>query len=275
MFSWLHTALLLVVLLALNEIFRRSKWLTVGFYLVLTVFLTAFVWVNTGTAAGSSVNTWFHWAKVYSVITAVLGFTLMRFTKWGANKWVKVFPVAILAINIAEAVARDFELGMATPGTGWHFLNAVAGILSIVTLSGWAGIRYTEDRKRDMIWPDMTVFWIVAYDVWNLVYIWFCVPEHAGYGIAVLLSCTIPAIFVAKGTWIQARAFTLAAWMMYLFTFEPFIDRPSSYFLLPDAQAVLWGAGILSLGLNLAFAFVHFRKMLARKRFGFGQEIHA
>jgi hypothetical protein len=276
MFGVLHTVMLLVALLILNEIFRESKWATIIFFLVVPIVLTPLVWVKTGNTPGSTINTWFHWAKLYSVIIAVLGFTAFRYTKLDGNKFMKFFPALILGVNIAEAVARDFELGLASPAQYWHFLNGIAGILSIITISGWSGI-YTEHTspKKDMLWPDMMTLWIIAYDVWNLVYIWFCVPEHAGFGIAVLLSCTIPSLWIKKGTWIQARAFTLAAWMMYLFTFNSFVDNSAHRMSMPTNPSLMVFLGLLSLGLNGAFAWIHFSKMFKKKNFKLGDEVHA
>lgn len=275
MFGLFHTVLLLVVLLALNELFRKSKWATIIFYLAVPLILTPLVWVKTGNTPGSTINTWFHWAKLYSVIIAVLGFTAFRYTKLENSKFMKFFPALILGVNIAEAVARDFELGLATPAHYWHFLNGIAGILSIITISGWMGIFADKDNpERDMLWPDMTTFWIIAYDVWNLVYIWNCVPEHAGYGIAVLLSCTIPSLWIKKGTWIQARAFTLAAWMMYLFTFNGFVDNSANRLHLSTDPRLMGALGILSLGLNAAFAWIHFSKVSKKKAYKLGEEVH-
>jgi hypothetical protein len=267
----IHVLSILLVLLILNELFRANKIATIVFFCVLPVILTFTIWIKNGTTPGSSINTWFHWAKLYSVIAAVIGFTAMRYTKLGENRWAKFFPALILAINISEAVMRDFELGFANGGI-WHFLNAAAGILSIITLSGWTGIFIDKDNKKDMLWPDMTVFWIIAYDVWNFAYIYFCVPEHAAFGIAVLLACTIPSLFIKKGTWIQARAFTLAVWMMYVFTFPTFVDNHRV--LLSYNTTILTIIGLISFALNAGFAWVHFSKMFKKKSFGFGQEIH-
>ncbi len=274
MMALLHLLSILFGLLLLNELFRKSRWFTVGFFVVLPVLMTILVWIPRAAEPGSSTNTWFHWVKLYSVIAAVIGFTLMRYSRLGQSALMKFFPALILAINIAEAVGRDVELGLATGGI-WHFLNATAGVLSIVTLSGWSGITIEDRDKRDLLWPDMTLFWIIAYDIWNFVYIWNCVPEHAAYGFAVLTACTIPSVFIKKGTWIQARAFTLATWMMYIFTFTAFADTPSNNILLPRHPALLTFMGSLSLLLNGAFAAIHFSKMIKQRSFGFGEPVHA
>lgn len=118
-------------------------------------------------------------------------------------------PAAILAINIAEAVLRDFQVAgmsegmvdgvyMVPPGP-WNVMNGVAGILNLVTICGWAGIQISRSKSKDMIWPDMLWFWIIPYDLWNFAYVYNCVGDHAFYaGAALLISCTIPA-FASSG----------------------------------------------------------------------------
>jgi hypothetical protein len=36
-------------------------------------------------------------------------------------------------------------------GGPWNILNAIAGILSILTISGWYGIVVSKDKKMDMV----------------------------------------------------------------------------------------------------------------------------
>ncbi len=190
--AMLHWVGLIATLLFINELSRSSKWFSVLFYFVIPIPLTFLVWIHTGTdPANTDINTWFHWVKLYSVLIAVVGFTLMRFTALGENRWMKFFPAFILFINILEAVLRDFELG-AAGGGAFHWMNGIAGVFSAITLCGMSGVFIDKQHKRDLLWPDMTLFWIIAYDVWNFTYIYNCVPEHAFYGLAVLLACTIP-----------------------------------------------------------------------------------
>ncbi len=287
MFAILHSLLVLVALLALNELCRKSRWITLAIFLVLPVFLTGTLWLENATRPGSSVNSWFDWAKVYSVLFACVWFTGMNYTKLGTKNWAKFIAAAILAVNILEACVRDMELffrgdalgmfglGQAPIGSFglYHLMNAAAGILSIVTLSGWHGMRNEGGKSRDLVWPDMRVLWIIAYDVWNFAYIYNCVPIHAGFGIAVLLACTIPSLFVKKGTWLQARAYTLAGWMMYVMAFTSFIDTPGNYIALPYTPLALNLVSGLSLALNVAFAVVHFGR-LAKRKAKFGEEVH-
>ena len=269
---FIHLLLVLAGLIILNELFRASKWFSLAFFIGLTLVMTAFVWPKTA-GPGTSVSTWFHWAKIYSVIIACIGFTFMRFTPLGEKSYAKAFPAAILALNILEAVIRDFELGI-TAGGIWHILNGVAGILSIITISGWTGIFAEKKGKRDLIWPDMTTAWIIAYDIWNLTYIYFCVPEHATYGISVLLACTIPALFIKKGTWIQARAYTLGVWMMYIFTFNAYIDIPGNTIMLPEAVGLKMAFALVSIAANGALAFHFFYKIKKKNSYSIGCEVY-
>lgn len=72
--------------------------------------------MDNGTNPNLSVSTWFHWVKLYSVIAAAIGFTAMHFSSLSENNWIKFFLAFILEINIFEAVARYFELGVITVG---------------------------------------------------------------------------------------------------------------------------------------------------------------
>ena len=113
--------------------------------------------------------------------------------------------------------------GMTYIGGPWNIMNGIAGILSILTISGWFGIIISKDKQKDMIWPDMLWFWIIAYDLWNFAYLYNCVTDRAFYGgAALLLSCTIPAFFIKKGAWLQHRAQTLALWMMLVMSVPQF-----------------------------------------------------
>ena len=45
--------------------------------------------------------------------------------------------------------------GMLIIGGAWNNVNAIAGILNIVSICGWAGIYISKKKSQDMIWPDM------------------------------------------------------------------------------------------------------------------------
>ncbi|MDF2941538.1 MAG: hypothetical protein K0S01_396 [Herbinix sp.] len=248
---WLVWILVFVILFAANEFSRRFT--VVGFicFIVLPTILSI-LWFTV--LRDTTYTDWFHLAKVYSSTAGCIGFWCIRHVH-GTNKktgkawklsdfkWVLCFPALILAINILEAVARDIEVGlnyaqggvladeaMYVLGGPWNFMNAAAGILNIITITGWFGIcvrKVTKkDGSKDMLWPDMLWFWIIAYDLWNFAYTYNCLPGHAWYcGFALLLAPTLCAFTVGKGAWLQHRAQTLALWCMFAQTIPSFIDK--------------------------------------------------
>ena len=162
----------------------------------------------------------------------------------GKTEWFKVFPFAIVAINILIAVASDFESAIKGAaamkefgdrwwlssenvwlyGGWWNWLNGIAGILNIFCMTGWWGI-YASKKQDDMLWPDMIWLYILAYDVWNFQYTYLNLPTHAWYcGLALLLAPTVAAALWNKGGWIQNRANTLALWCMFAQVFPLFQD---------------------------------------------------
>ncbi|WP_262852865.1 DUF5692 family protein [Mumia quercus] len=262
-YSWAMWVVVLVALIALNEVTRRWRWAGLAFFVALPLVLTVFVWPHTA-GADSSTGTWFHWVKVYSALAGCLGFMLIRYVpRLAKNKWMLTFPALILAINIAEAVIRDFQVaglqgmhdGVFMVGGSWNYMNGIAGILNLLTICGWAGIIVSRDKSKDMIWPDMMWFWIIAYDLWNFAYVYNCVGDHAFYaGAALLISCTIPAFFIKKGAWLQHRAHTLALWMMFTMAVPTFVT--SSPFAVDSSHnpTALFLVSALSLAANVAVA---------------------
>ncbi|NMM52085.1 DUF5692 family protein [Paenibacillus aquistagni] len=275
---WYSALMWVVVLIALmffNEVTRRSKWAGIAIFLVLPFVLTVAVWPETA-GEGSSTGTWFHWVKVYSALAGCLGFMAIRYVKgWGTNKYLLMFPPIILAINIMEAVIRDFQVyslngmidGVMMIGGPWNIMNGIAGILNIITISGWMGIVISKDKYKDMVWPDMLWFWIIAYDLWNFAYVYNCVSDHAFYaGAALLISCTIPAFFIKKGAWLQHRAHTLALWMMFTMTFPAFVGDSKFAVDSSHNETALWVVSALALAANIAVFIYHIYKISKHKR---------
>jgi hypothetical protein len=99
----------LVALIIINELARASKWISLILFLVVPIILTFWVWPNTA-GPDTSVGTWFHYAKVYSVVGITLVIMGIRFIKgWSTNKFILILPAILLAVNILEAVIRDFQ----------------------------------------------------------------------------------------------------------------------------------------------------------------------
>jgi hypothetical protein len=101
-------------------------------------------------------------------------------------------------------------------------------------MTGWWGIYSSKDKNhQDMLWPDMTVWFIVAYDVWNVTYTYNNLPTHSWYcGVALLLAPTFANALWNKGGWIQNRANTLATWCMFAQVF-PLFQISERFSVLP------------------------------------------
>ena len=219
-----------VGLVLLNEIARRSKAGGVLCFIVVPAVLTVyFIAIAIGAAKGQD------WALNNQT-------HVYQNSWWGIGKkeWFKVFPFLIVAINILIAVASDFESAIKGGIAGgwwyssenvwiyggwWNWVNGIAGLINIFCMTGWWGIYSSKDEK-DMLWPDMTWCYILAYDLWNFEYTYNNLPSHSWYcGLALLLAPTFANAFWNKGGWIQNRANTLAIWCMFAQVLPLFQDK--------------------------------------------------
>jgi hypothetical protein len=232
--GWVILLIVTFALIAFNEFGRTTKWGGVLLFIVVPIILTVSVWPKTAAPGNEyGTGTWFNWVKTYSALAGIIGFMAIRYIPYLAKrKWILFFPAAILAINILEACIRDFQVysfGLWQGGyvdNPWNIMNGIAGLLNILTICGWFGIVISKSKSKDMIWPDMIWAWIIAYDLWNFAYTYNCISDHSFYcGVALLLSCTIPAFFIVKGAWLQHRASTLALWIMFVMTVPQFADK--------------------------------------------------
>ncbi|MBQ8563190.1 MAG: hypothetical protein IJ443_04800 [Firmicutes bacterium] len=273
--GWAFFLAVLFGLMAFNELARSNKYFGLLLFLVMPLILTIFVWPTTA-APGNEYGTgnWFNWVKTYSALAGCLGFMAICYIpKLQKSRFAIYFPPIIIAVNILEAVFRDFQCFSYGAFDGayvdnlwvisgpWNIMNGIAGILNIITICGWAGIYVSNGKRRDMMWPDMIWPWIIAYDLWNFAYTYNCIADHSIYcGMALLLSCTIPAFVIKRGMWLQHRAHTLAFWIMFVMTVPTFADQiaPVSTTHNPTAFFVV---SALSLAFNLGLAIYQFRKI--------------
>lgn len=289
-YQWIGWILVFCCLIGANELARRTKTGGIVAFLVVPAILTVyFITIYVAAAAGAEwaltnptyvhMTSWFHYAKLYAATAGCIGFMALKY-KWGAigkSEWFKCFPFVIVAINILIAVVFDFESAIRAWGTtwvstegvtlmgGWHnVFNGVAGLINIACMTGWFGI-YVSKRKQDMLWPDMTWVFIVAYDLWNFCYTYNCLPTHSWYcGLALLLAPTVANFFWNKGGWIQNRANTLAIWCMFAQVFPAFQDESKFAVQSVNNPNVNLTVSIIALVANvLAFGYIMYR---ARKQ---------
>ncbi len=293
--------LVLAALYVLNEVSRRSKLTGFLCFVILPAVLSV-LWFTV--LRDKTYLDWFHLVKVYSSTAGCIGFWCIRFIKgkdkagkeWklSENKWALCFPPLILSINILEAVARDFQVGsqysmagggmladeaMHVIGGSWNYMNGIAGLLNIVTITGWFGIvlrkKTKSDGSKDMLWPDMLWFWIIAYDLWNLSYCYNCISTRSMYaGFILLLSCTISEFVLKKGAWLQHRAQTLALWAMFSITFSSYAKSPLFSITSSYKPAALLVISVLSIGSNLAVFAYEIAHIAKTKRNPITQDVY-
>lgn len=286
MYQWLGWIMVFVGLIAANEVARRSKTggivCFLGIPAVLTVyFISIYVCAGMGMEWALDnptylhMGSWFHYAKLYAATAGCIGFMMLKYGwgKLGRSEAFKVFPFAIVAINILIAVVSDFESAVrafdttwvSTEGVvlmgGWHnVFNGIAGLINIFCMTGWWGI-YRSKKGDDMLWPDMTWVYILAYDLWNFCYTYNCLPTHAWYcGLALLLAPTVANFFWNKGGWIQNRANTLALWCMFAQVFPMFQDYSVFSVSSVNNPSVNLVVSLIALIVNVvAFAYIMHR----------------
>ena len=271
-------------LVILNEIGRRTKIGGIVLFVIIPVILTIyFIAIQAGLFGGHSnqtyeyMNGWFHYAKLYAADIGVVGFLMIKY-KWGIGKkeWFKPWPFVIVAINILIAVVSDFESavrayqitgdfsgawwasneGVFLYGGWWNIVNGIAGLINIFCMTGWWGI-YSSKKKDDMLWPDMTIWFIVAYDIWNFEYTYCNLPTHTWYcGVALLLAPTFANALWNKGGWIQNRAMTLATWCMFAQVL-PLFQLSNTFSVLPSLYGGATKAGVKALDLYNAAITCH------------------
>lgn len=296
--AWGMWFVVLAALFGFNEFSRRSKTGAFFSFIVLPVILSI-LWFTV--LKDKTYTDWFHVAKVYSALAGCIGFWLIRHYQkkdkegnvlWRLSdkKWILAFPPLILAINIAEAVARDFQIGslglqqqmfegQVMISGAWNYMNGLAGIINIITITGWFGICIRQvtsrDKSQDMLWPDMLWFWIIAYDVWNFSYTYNCLPGHAWYcGLALLLAPTICSFTLGKGAWLQHRAHTLAIWCMFAQTFPLFQDVGKYAVSSTYNPKIYFAIGLAALLVNVAVLGYMIYKVVKTKRNPYTGELY-
>jgi len=271
-------------LILVNELMRRSKAASVVLFIIMPVVLTIFVWMPRYGDPDSSAGTWFAWVKTYSALAGVLGFMAIRyFPKVAAGKFAAFFPGFILSFNILEAVVKDFQCyfkglalsgqpfvegGLTVIGGPWNIINGIAGVLCILSMTGWCGVKVANTKSRDMIWADQLWFWIIAYDIWNMAYVYNCLSTRSFYaGALLLLSCTIPSFILKRGAWLQHRAQTLAMWGMVSLTFNYQVS-PWFQVTTTNNPAALMTLSVLSLAFNIAvLGYVVFKAVKTKRNY--------
>ncbi len=168
----------------------RYRLVAVALFILVPVGLTLLWWPHS--TAGTASAGWFPVVKQYSALLGSLSLVALQvFPTLRSRYWYLCIPPLILAVNIAEAVVRDIQCffihgadpvqAMVTWGGPWNLLNAAAGVLNLLAISGWAGITVSRRKDKAVIWGDLAIGWIIAYDLWNLAYCYNCLADRSWY----------------------------------------------------------------------------------------------
>lgn len=187
-------------LLLANELFRRSKWANLFWFLGPLALLP--VWLLASFNAG-----WFYWAKTAALIGSSTSMAAWRFLS-PTSSVLRNARKAFLVLNILEAVAAD-ALAVNGPSFGaFHAVNVASGVILILALPDIATSRVRGEYAEsswDVGWP-----WILGYTFWNWTFVSFNLPALAGLHVAVLAVPLLLAMTVDRTTWGQARIITLS-----------------------------------------------------------------
>ncbi|MCR5770476.1 MAG: DUF5692 family protein [Butyrivibrio sp.] len=266
-------------LILVNEIGRRTKIGGMVVFVIIPLILTVyFIAIHLGAFGGAANPTmaymdgWFHYFKLYAADIGCVGFMMIKY-KWGLGKkeWFKWWPWIIVSANIMIANVSDLESayaafcitgdlsgawwasneGVFIYGGWWNVLNFIAGMINIFCMTGCVKLYTSKDKNHsDMLWPDMTIWFIIAYDVWNFEYTYLNLPTHSWYcGVALLLAPTFANAFWNKGAWIQNRANTLAIWCMWAQVVPLFQLKGTFAAALPRVYGGATEAGITTMNL--------------------------
>ena len=295
---------LMIGLILLNELARRYK--TAGFamfFVAPAILMVLWLTVFRDTFPGG----WFSHIKTYTLIICCIGGWFIRYynetdkvtgkqlnvfdTKFA--KFAIIFPPTLLAINIIQAVVRDFQVGATYAGMSptfsyvsgayvlagsWNYMNAIAGIFNILAITGFVGITLkketAKDKSRSVLWPDMLWFYIIPYTLWNFAYFYNSIPHRAWFAMAVLLAPLIIDFVAGKGSWIQHRVFTLMFWVFLTRTAPQFTD--SSIFRVDTSYnpTVMFIVSFLSLAANTALLCYTIGKWKRTGRNPYTGELH-
>lgn len=193
-----------IVLVITQEIFHRYPRFTLALFSTASVALFS-CWILLVQAPD-----WFPWVKVSSIALGITVLSISRTTKFGNTKLFQWSIYLLLVFNIFEAVTRDIVTGNIA-----NYLNAIAGILLIATLSKINTIHIdTKSKTRDLCWESMDLPWVIGYTLWNWLFIYLNYGFQSSIIHIAVLGAALITVFVDRDRWLQARVFTLATYFL-------------------------------------------------------------
>jgi hypothetical protein len=129
------------------------------------------------------------------------------------------------------------------------------------------------NKTRDMIWPDMTWIYIVAYTLWNVAYVLNCISIRSMYaGVGILTAALIAEFFFKQGAWLVHRAQILSVYAMFSLSIDymtsPLLNIEPTY-----NTTALMVVSSVAFAFNVCAAIYIYAKVIKQKKNPFKQEI--
>jgi hypothetical protein len=232
----LSVVLLFLGVLCLSELVRRgglkASWLAFG--LGTPVFL-AYWWLTDAEVTG------FLWVKAISVGGGALLIGVAAGTALLARRWAAALIVAVLVINVLEAVAIQVVDGFP--------LTALAGVLLVLTTPGASSVARVTEGGRGRLAFDVGLDWVVAYTLWNFAFVYGSAAPGQPLGIwgpLGIVHLGVPLLLMRgdAARWLEARAIVLALTIFWSLTFPdpPWTPMSEAWYVKSIADAIEWGA---------------------------------
>ncbi len=189
------------------EAARRNIQFFLTFFVAAPLLLTPY-WIFS-----EETHDWFMWGKVYLCLSFIWLMIGARFLGKRSRRTAFFAFYFLLAANILEAAIRVWIV----PDCTAALFNGISGILIIFTIPPIKTMSIASNKHSDFLW-DTPYSWIWGYSFWNWILIYILFPYGAGFTISTLL---VPLIvsFQDNRRYIQARAISLAFYLLAIFTF--------------------------------------------------------
>jgi hypothetical protein len=189
----------------LYTIARKFPRISCFLFLVLPIGLLP-IWLK-----NDNINL-FLWVKVYLVSTTAFFVSFVRCYK----SWEKFSFFAIYSLVFANILFPIWV--MMSTGTLLSHLNALSGLLLLASLPSLQSLKVSHD----LLW-DVSYSWILGYKLWNWLLVYYLFPNAVMNSIGLLLTPLILSFFNRK-IWLQARAYTLAIFLILGLSFWDFAN---------------------------------------------------
>lgn len=258
-FIWIPLAILSVVVLSYGLVRLQGIWNAITVSAIgigVTVYLIA---TDFQSLPGS-----FLFIKFLSVLAGALIICAIRFYNGHQKAWLRNLAYLTVFLNILEAVVFEiFDVVSGGPERlyGGSLLNAAAGAILIITFTR-PGLLDVEKRHRNISY-DPGIIWVLAYTVWNFVFVYGTNPPDRPTGEwsgVALMHLGAPLILMSARSdlYIQMRGYALflTIALMAIAPFEPIIFRTPGWYHSIVAQILAW----LSFTLAILLLWIEIRR---------------